>query len=49
MMTRTVDGVKFCHLCGCDLEENLAERRMWVSWAREYFKNMGGVRPETTQ
>jgi len=40
MMTKIVDGVKFCHLCGCDLEENQIERHSQVQWARDYAKNM---------
>jgi len=40
MMTRVVDGVKFCWLCSFDVEEDKMERRRWVKWARSYAKNM---------
>ena len=40
MMTRVVDGVKFCHLCSFDVEENPSEKRRWVNWAKDYQKNM---------
>lgn len=41
-MTRIVFGVRWCYLCSFDMEENPIERRQWVSWAKEYAKNMGG-------
>ena len=40
MMTRVVKGVKFCYLCSFDLEENNIELNQWISWAKEYAKNM---------
>ena len=40
MMTRIVDNVVFCHLCSFDIEEDRMQRKEWVSWAREYYKNM---------
>jgi len=40
MMTRVVDGVRFCYLCSYDVEENRMERQTWVRWAREYAENM---------
>jgi len=40
MMTRVVDGVKFCYLCSHDVDENPMEKRRWVKWAKQYAKNM---------
>jgi Zn-finger nucleic acid-binding protein len=45
MMTRVVKGVRFCYLCSFDLEENKIELNQWVSWAKEYAKNMGRAKP----
>ena len=42
MMTRVVDNVKFCYLCSFDIEEDRMQRQNWVSWAKEYKKNMMG-------
>ncbi len=39
MMTQTVSNVVFCHLCSFDIQENHEVRR-WVSWAKEYKKEM---------
>ena len=40
MMTRVVSGVKFCWLCSFEVEDDRLQRRNWVSWARDYAKNM---------
>ena len=40
MMTRVVSGVKFCWLCSFDVEDDRMERQNWVSWAKDYAKNM---------
>jgi len=42
MMTRVVRGVKFCYLCSFDLtdEPNDPELTQWISWAKDYNKNM---------
>lgn len=40
MMTREIDGVVFCYLCSFNIEEDRMERQNWVSWAKEYAKNM---------
>lgn len=42
MMNRVIKGVKFCYLCSFDLEENRTELNQWLSWAKEYAKNMMG-------
>jgi len=42
MMTRIVRSVKFCYLCSFDLTDvpNDPELAQWVSWAKDYAKNM---------
>lgn len=40
MMTKIIDGVTFCHLCGCDLQESKTERQRWVRWAKDYAKEL---------
>jgi uncharacterized protein (DUF983 family) len=40
MMTKVVKGVKFCWLCGCDVEEDSMELDRWVRWAKSYAENM---------
>jgi len=40
MMTRVVKGVKFCWLCSFEVEENRRELNTWISWAKEYQKEM---------
>lgn len=39
MMARVVKGVKFCHLCSFEVEENVTDRQ-WIRWAKEYKRNM---------
>lgn len=39
-MKRPHRGVQFCWLCSFDLDENPAEGRQWISWAKDYTKNM---------
>ena len=40
MMTKIVNGVVFCHLCGCDLLEIKSERVYWVQFAKNYVEEM---------
>lgn len=39
MLTRVKKGVVFCYLCSFDAEEE-GSVNQWVSWAKEYKKEM---------
>ena len=40
MMTRNKWGIRWCHLCSFDLEEDRSEKARWVHWAKEYASEM---------
>ena len=41
MMTREKFGIKWCHLCSFDVEENESgDRESWIRWAKQYKEEM---------